>query len=276
MYIQKYVPIVVILLILLVAVIGIIIHNHKKYSPTPKSRNIRANFGANLGANYSPSKSPSGHDCKTSSATCSNPGSGICTPSSCNNVDNKICFDDKAFCEYANRCDEDNGWTSNANNSDCNIFKCTKDGNLFDRSNPGNNGDNLYEYSNNINADYPGEFCWRKGIGKPEPNIEQYCQQTFPIDCTGHTHDPRNKANVTTDEWGNYECSNFNSVCVSTLEDTAPLVTKVTGAPTYMYPNNTTHGGNHQMCWNQSPTDRRIHFYYQPSIIANGDKNCQV
>lgn len=266
MYNKKYFAISILLFIVIIAVtIGLIIHNHKKHTPTLKSRNI----SSGVGTNYSPSKSPSGHDCTKSSATqvCQNPGYGICTSSSCSPVDNKTCFSDLDFCQSMNSCDKDNGWERNSDNTDCNIYKCTYDGKLFDPSIYWNSADDVYEYTTDINSDYLGAFCWRKNIGTPEPDIAQYCTGSLG-NCTGKPHD------VWGDRWGNFDCSSYNLDCVPSLEDISDIAPETSGAPTYMYPSNEMNGITHTTCWRNNPTNRYIHFRTAGSSYpAKGDKN---
>lgn len=84
------------------------------------------------GYGYRPVKSDAGNDCKVYSESCANPGKGICSLTPCTNVEltNGICYSDKSYCELKNRCNEEEGWTWNPDNTDCNTFKCTTDGTI--------------------------------------------------------------------------------------------------------------------------------------------------
>jgi hypothetical protein len=86
---------------------------------------------------YRASSSPSRHDCSEKSTTCANPGSSICTPSKqqCT-IEEQGCYTSVTECEKENTCNEESGWTKNIDKTDCNIFKCTKDGSFLDRSAP--------------------------------------------------------------------------------------------------------------------------------------------
>jgi hypothetical protein len=248
---------------------------------------------------YISSKSPSGHDCTTYSAkTCTNPGNGICIPSSPSDQctpDGKTCFANQKDCESVTSCDKNNGWEKNKEGTDCNIYHCTLNGKPFDTSNPHNNADRLFQYTyqrddpkwngdtrTGILTPFPNNtpFCWRKPIN--DRNIERYCTQGLSTCNNSAPTDINNKD----DSWGDYDCFATNLVCTASMTDSADLIGGCPDAdpqdcPIYMFPNSEYWGNSYATnCWRDykqtgapDGLNRKIQYYDSNHYPVIGDKN---
>jgi hypothetical protein len=243
---------------------------------------------------YISSKSPSRHDCTTYSDTCTNPGNGICIPSSPSDQctpDGKTCFANQKDCESVTSCDKNNGWEKNKEGTDCNIYHCTLNGKPFDTSNPHNNADRLFQYTyhrddskwstdnpRGVFNPFPNDtpFCWRKPIN--DQNIEQYCTQSFDTCNNSAPTDINNKD----DSWGDYDCFWKNFVCTASMTDSADLIRGCPDAdpkdcPIYMFPNSEAEAN----CWRDykltgaedGPRNRKIQYYDSNDYPVIGDMN---
>lgn len=247
---------------------------------------------------YISSKSPSGHDCTTYSDTCTNPGNGICIPSSPSDQctpDGKTCFANQKDCESATSCDKNNGWEKNKEGTDCNIYHCTLNGKPFDTSNPHNNADRLFQYTYHRNdppwdpdsrtgilTPFPNNtpFCWRKPIN--DRNIERYCTQGF-FDCNNSAPTDINNKDVS---WGDYDCFMTNLVCTASMTDSADLIIGCPDGdpqdcPIYMFPNSEYAGASYATnCWRDykqtgapDGLNRKIQYYDSNHYPVIGDMN---
>ena len=245
---------------------------------------------------YISSKSHSGHDCTTySDTTCTNPGNGICIPSSPSDQctpDGKTCFANQKDCESVTSCDQNNGWEKNKEGTDCNIYHCTLNGKPFDTSNPHNNADRLFDYTfhrhdskwspdnpRGVFNPFPNDtpFCWRKPIN--DQNIEQYCSQNF-YDCINSAPTDINNKD---DSWGDYDCFWKNFVCTASMTDSADLIRGCPDAdpkdcPIYMFPNSEAEAN----CWRDYKLtgaedvhgrNRKIQYYDSNHYPVIGDMN---
>jgi hypothetical protein len=71
----------------------------------------------------------------------------------CTQFGSADCYPSQGICEDANKCNEDTGWTYNTSHTDCNVYKCTKDGKI-QNGDPENN-DTSYLFINGSCFRYP-------------------------------------------------------------------------------------------------------------------------
>jgi hypothetical protein len=279
-----------------ILILTILLIKYKHHSGTEKFTQLSEEGDSTY---YTVKKSDSGNDCKADTLTqkCNVPGYGICTPSLFVCVPDGItCFENKESCELVTNCDKDSGWEKNADGSDCNVYKCTLDGQPATvKRDPKNNADHLYDYTYhrpNQDDSFPNDhpFCWRKNIGDPEPDIEQYCRDAGILgsDCYVGGIPTDFKLN---DNWGGYDCVSHDEACTAILNDSTPLITGCPDGktsdpldcPTYMYPNTEYSTSHAATCWRMKsefsdvsfPIERNntIQFYTDHSYAIKGDRN---
>ena len=179
---------------------------------------------------YRVEQSPSKHDCTTTSSTCENPGKSICSgsPEPCGQGE-AGCYATKEQCNDKNKCYEGTGWFKNSEGTDCNIFACTTDGSVMNKSIPAGtlapkNADSLYDYASGT--------CWRKGPGL-NPDDKSYCSGSPAFSCS--RNDPSGNVNK---DWGNWNC-NYAGLghCEASMNDNTPIIKPASGAPKYKYAN---------------------------------------
>ena len=223
---------------------------------------------------YRVEQSPSKHDCTAASSTCENPGKSICVGSKkpCGQGE-AGCYATKEQCNDKNKCYEGTGWFKNSDGSDCNIFSCTTDGSVMDKSIPAGtlapkNADSLYDYASGT--------CWRKGPGL-NPDDKSYCSGSPVFSCS--RNDPSGNVNK---DWGNWNC-NYAGLghCEASMNDNTPIIKPASGSPKYKYANMYSEviGGivSDGICWfDGRPQGKTINFgrYRYPSPEQQSSNIC--
>ena len=158
---------------------------------------------------------------------CQNPGKAICTYSKtpCGEGE-QGCYATKSDCERRNNCKP--GWIRNSEGTDCNVFKCSQNGDLVNKDvQAGTIAENGKDWFH-VN-DYEGA-CIRTNP-KVNPNEKKYCKYNGLFGCdSNHPSEDAIGKNYST------KCSGGQDLyCAGSATDTLPFFVGKAGGPEYKF-----------------------------------------